>query len=111
MWNFLSSDYDKQILCYLVRACQLLSTRMLQQKSIKEAHELLVKILILIEKNYDSSKITSNMHLALHLKECCYDYGPLYAFWCFPYKRMNGLLGMYYNNYHLFIINSYAINF
>ena len=32
------------------------------------------------------------MHLHCHLKECVLDYGPLHAFWCFSFKRFNGIL-------------------
>src|SRR2546429_7575356 len=38
-------------------------------------------------------KITSNMHLCLHICECALDYGLLYSFWCYSFERMNGLLG------------------
>jgi hypothetical protein len=38
------------------------------------------------------------MHLHLHLKECILDYGPLYAFWCFPFERYNGMLGNFPTN-------------
>ena len=41
-----------------------------------------------------------NMHLHLHLSECVRDYGPVYAFWCFPYERMNSILGSYHMNNH-----------
>ena len=53
--------------------------------------QLLVK---LIEENYGCDKITPNLHLSLHLCECSFDYGPLYTFWCFSFKRMNGMLGI-----------------
>lgn len=33
------------------------------------------------------------MHLHLHLKQCILDYGPLHAFWCYPFERFNGILG------------------
>ncbi|POG76838.1 hypothetical protein GLOIN_2v1451707, partial [Rhizophagus irregularis DAOM 181602=DAOM 197198] len=36
--------------------------------------------------------ITLNLHLLLHLYECAKDFGPLYAFWCFLFERMNGVL-------------------
>src|SRR5688572_21723883 len=49
----------------------------------------------LIEKDYGPEKITPNLHLCLHICHCALDYGSLYAFWCFSYERMNGLLGNY----------------
>jgi len=35
----------------------------------------------------------SNIHLALHIPDCCRDYGPIYSFWLFPYERLNGYIG------------------
>jgi len=47
----------------------------------------------LIEKNHGRRYITPNFYLSLHLYECLSDYGPLYAFWCFSFERMNEILG------------------
>ncbi|GET59476.1 hypothetical protein RIR_jg1275.t1 [Rhizophagus irregularis DAOM 181602=DAOM 197198] len=45
--------------------------------------------------------ITPNIHLSLHIVDCCHDYGPLYSFWCYSFERMNGLLGKYiYKSIH-----------
>lgn len=41
---------------------------------------------------------TPNMHLHLHIKECLYDFGPPYAFWCYAFERYNGLLGKFPTN-------------
>ena len=49
----------------------------------------------LIEKHYGPHLISSNIHLSLHIKQCCLDYGPSYAYWCYSFERMNGLLGTY----------------
>jgi hypothetical protein len=60
---------------------------------MEEAHKGLIEIIKLIEVHYGEEKIMPNLHLSLHLCECSYDYGPLYAFWCFSFERMNGILG------------------
>ena len=39
-----------------------------------------------------------NMHLHLHLKECLYDFGPPYSFWCYAFERYNGMLGNFPTN-------------
>ena len=39
-----------------------------------------------------------NMHLHGHIASCIRDYGPVYAFWCFAFERMNGILGSYHTN-------------
>ena len=45
------------------------------------------------ENLYGKDSITPNMQLHGHLKECMFDYGPIYSFWLFSFKRYNGLLG------------------
>ena len=67
--------------------------RIIQSDLIEEAHQKLVKIIKIIEQNYGRDFITPNLHLSLHLQECVQDYGPLYAFWCFSFERINGVLG------------------
>ncbi|GBB84695.1 hypothetical protein RclHR1_11280005 [Rhizophagus clarus] len=92
LWNHLPNK-DRKILTYFVRVCTILVRRIVEINDMKEAHELLVKIIKLIEEHYGEGKITPNLHLSLHLCECSYDYRPLYSFWCFSFERMNGVLG------------------
>lgn len=33
------------------------------------------------------------MHMHCHLRNCLFDYGPVYSFWCFSYERYNDILG------------------
>ena len=98
MWDILSV-LDQEILSNFVRACSLLVCRIIDNNMITEAHERLLKVAMLVEKHYGPEKITPNLHLCLHIKECCHDYGPLYSFWCFSFERMNGVLGELYINY------------
>lgn len=107
LWEHLPNK-DRRILTYFVRICTILVRRIVEISDMEEAHKLLVKLVQLIEEHYGEGKITPNLHLSLHLCECSYDYGPLYAFWCFSFERMNGILGkancsnfsvnLYYNN-------------
>ena len=60
---------------------------------LNEAHARLLKVSQLIEEHYGQQLITSNIQLSLHITKCCRDYGPLYAFWCYSFERMNGILG------------------
>ena len=39
------------------------------------------------------NNLTPNMHLATHIIECIKDHGPVYSFWLFAFKRMNGKMG------------------
>ena len=91
LWDLLD-ECDRQILANFVRACFLLVSRIIDRNSLNEAHNRLLSVAKLIEKHYGPEFITPNIHLSLHLTECCLDYGPLYSFWCFSFERMNGIL-------------------
>ncbi len=60
---------------------------------MNDVHQRLIKIIKLIEENHGQDKIILNLHLSLHLCNCSTDFGPLYAFWCFSFECMNGILG------------------
>ena len=40
------------------------------------------------------------MQLYCHLAECIRSYAPIYSFWLFVFKRMNGKMGSYHTNGH-----------
>jgi hypothetical protein len=92
MWDILKAS-DREILANFVRACCLLVCRIIDDDVLREAHIRLLNVNKLIEKYYGQEAITPNLHLSLHLTQCCLDYGPLYSFWCYSFERMNGLLG------------------
>jgi hypothetical protein len=92
LWEHLS-DVDRKILTYFVRVCSILVNRIVEVNSLNEAHLKLIEVVKLIENHYGRDKISPNLHLSLHLHECSSDFGPLYAFWCFSFERMNGVLG------------------
>ncbi|CAB4428199.1 unnamed protein product [Rhizophagus irregularis] len=92
LWEHLLSK-DQKILTHFVRVCSILVSQILEIELMEEAHERLIKIIKLIEEHYGRVKITPNLHLSLHLCDCSNDFGPLYAFWCFSFERMNGILG------------------
>lgn len=92
MWDLL--DYsDREILANFVRACSLLVCRIIDNNALSEAHARLLQVARLVEEHYGQEMITPNIHLSLHIAECCRDYGPLYSFWCYSFERMNGILG------------------
>jgi hypothetical protein len=100
LWNLLNES-DRKILGNFVRACSLLVSRILDNDMLNEAHERLLKVAILIEKDYGPEMISPNIHLSLHLAECCKDYDPLYSFWCYSFESMNEILGIFSNNENL----------
>ena len=109
LWKYLS-DIDRQILTNFVKVCRILVCRIIRRDLLNEVHERLIIIIKLIERKYGAEKITPNLHLSLHLKECVYDYGPLYVFWCFSFERMNGILGKFLLNY-IILLHSILMNF
>jgi len=86
---------DKEIIFNFVCACNSLIGRIVEQSDIDEAHNRLINMAQLIEKYYGPTYISSNIHLSLHIRQCCLDYGPPYTYWCYSFERMNGLLGSY----------------
>jgi hypothetical protein len=92
LWDMLD-DNDRKILGHFVRACNLLVTRFITEDDLKEAQERLKDMACIIENEYGPEFITSNIHLALHIPDCCRDYGPIYSFWLFPFERLNGYIG------------------
>ena len=85
--------------CWLlfVRACSLLSSRIIKESDIVCADLYLLNFCRQFEQLYPHS-CTPNLHLHLHLKECFLNYGPLHVVWCFPFERFNGVLGSYPTN-------------
>jgi hypothetical protein len=98
MWDMLD-NIDRQILGNFVRACTLLVSRIVQEPDLLESEQRLLTMSQLIEQKYGPEKITSNIHLALHIPDICRDYGPTYTFWLFAYERMNGILGKSFIKY------------
>jgi hypothetical protein len=99
LWRYLS-EHDRKILLHFVRICRIFVSRILETDAVRESQWRLTELIKLIEQHHGRDKITPNLHLSLHLTECTHDYGPLYAFWCFSFERMNGVLGKLY--FHFF---------
>lgn len=81
-----------------VQACSILCSRIISVEKVKKADDYLMTFLHKFERLYGPQHCTPNMHLHLHLKECIFDYGPVYSFWCFSFERYNGMLGSYQHN-------------
>ena len=105
------SIIDQKVLTHFVRVCSILVSQIIEFDLMKEAYRRLIKIVKLIEEHYDRNKITPNLHLSLHLCECARDFGPLYAFWCFSFKRMNGILGNILLLVYILLVDKFLIVF
>ncbi|OJT08646.1 hypothetical protein TRAPUB_462, partial [Trametes pubescens] len=53
--------------------------------------EHLFRYLTTLRSLFDN-QLVPNHHLSMHLKECLYLFGPVHAWWAFPFERFNGLL-------------------
>lgn len=83
-----------------VKVCYLLCRRTISDALLREADDLITEFWELFKKLYGSDACTINIHLHGHLTECIREFGPVYAFWCFAYERMNGVLGSFHTNNH-----------
>lgn len=52
----------------------------------------MLKYLLGIRSLYDRD-LVPNHHLALHLTQCLKEFGPVHAWWTFPFERYNGIIG------------------
>ena len=86
--------------CWLlfVRACSILSERIILKSDINTADLLLLNFCRKFEQLYGKEKCTPNLHLHLHLKDCLLDYGPSHAFWCYAFECYNETLGSFHTN-------------
>ena len=70
-----------------VDACFLLIQPCLSCNDFTKADEKLLEFCKLYEQLYGKEKCTPNMHMHHHLRESVLNYGPVHAFWCFPFER------------------------
>ena len=75
-----------------VAACNAMCTAVITGRKIEEAHHCLLLFCRQFEQLCGKEFTTPNMHLHLHLRQCLFDFGPVHAFWCFGFERLNGIL-------------------
>ena len=78
-----------------VQASLILSKSSITADDISEADSKLLDFCRCFENLYGKMACTPNMHLHAHLKECILDYGPISAFWVFPFERYYGVMGSF----------------
>lgn len=83
---------DLQCFRKFVLACRYLTRRVITYADVIIADGLLHQFCIAFENLYGEGKVTPNMHLHNHLKQCVLDFGPVYSFWLFSFERYNGIL-------------------
>ena len=70
-----------------VETCQFICRTTITKAEVLSAHELLVHFCKEFQELYGAQMCTPNMHMACHIKQCIFDYGPIPAFWCFSFER------------------------
>ena len=75
--------------CFVL-ACSLICSPKINSDVIDQSHDLLMNFQKKYETLYGKLRVTPNIHLHRHLKECLVDYGPVYGFWLFSFERFNG---------------------
>ena len=75
-----------------VQASVLLRQYSVSQAALAEADAKLLEFCNMFEVHYGKESCTPNMHLHAHIKECILEFGPISAFWAFPFERFNGIL-------------------
>ena len=91
-------DNHLRIWLLFVRACTILCSRILKRSDLETAHNYLKQFCIKFIDAYGHEHFTPNMHMHMHLRDCCSDFGSIYAFWCFAFERCNGVLGSFQTN-------------
>lgn len=97
MWNIIPTD-DLELWRLFVLSCFHLCSPLITTEELQEGHDYLVRFCKSFENRYGKERVTPNMHLHLHLKQCILDYGPVYSFWLFSFERFNGILGAFQTN-------------
>ena len=70
----------------------------MKQSDLETAHNYLKQFCLKFIDAYGHEHFTPNMHMHIHLRDCCSDFGSIYGFWCFAFERCNGILGSFQTN-------------
>ena len=84
-----------QLECWrqFVLACRKLSEFTVSENNLVIADTALVCFCKKVKQLFGSEALTPNIHMHCHLISCIRDFGPMRAFWLFPFERFNGILG------------------
>ena len=96
-----ATEKDKVLLrnfLHLVCAVDLASKRSMSISRAKRFDQHILKYLETLRSVFDHHFIP-NHHLSLHLQECLLAFGPVHAWWAFPFERFNGLLSRLNTNH------------
>ena len=90
---------DLECWSLFVKASVLLQQYTISLSDLAIADEKLLEFCRCFEACYGKEYCTPDMHLHEYLKECILDFGPVSAFWSFPFERFNGILESFSKNW------------
>jgi len=84
----------RQFACWmlLLNVLRLYGSPVISDDLLENADSLYSQYLESLEKSAGKKFATINFHMYVHMKECMQDFGPISAFWCFSFERLNGWL-------------------
>lgn len=75
----------------LVRAVDLATRRTMDMDRAAKFHDYMHSYLNTLTTTFQHD-LVPNHHLSLHLRECLELFGPVHAWWAFPFERFNGII-------------------
>ena len=111
--GFISANAYKSY-CLLCEIIELLIKPTFASEEIEEIFRLLNEHHQLFAKVYGKWEVTINYHMALHIPDVIYDFGPSHGYWCFAYERLSRFLSNIPNsnqNIELQIMNKFIQQF
>ena len=94
MFSILSIEYLAHHML-LVEAIHTLLKSSITSSQLDKAEKLLQHYCFKLQHYYSERCMTANVHNLLHLSKTVKEFGPLYAYSCFPFKEANGSLLSY----------------
>jgi hypothetical protein len=76
----------------LVIAVKTATKRSVSAEQIERYEFYMTRYLKTLRDLYSDSHFVPNHHLSLHLPRCLRDFGPVHAWWSFPFERYNGVI-------------------
>lgn len=88
----------QRLACLLTLMCRIICVRTITKAALQTYTTLMCEYYSVFRSLFPD-RCKTNMHSALHLEECCLDYGPVYAFWLFSFEQYNGMISSIETNH------------
>ena len=70
-----------------VHATKLITRKVVSKADITLADGLILQFCTSLQAEFGEAFITPNFHMACHLADVIFDFGPVYSFWCYSFER------------------------